>query len=272
MRMLTSCCSQTVGLQATTTEGDMMPGNPTEPAVVIADTALTLSTAAGTPGWPNEDFAAVAPAAAVLLDGATTMPRGTDTGCRHGVAWYARALGSTLLAGITATPAVPLADALAEAIADVRGRHAGTCDLANPSTPAATVTALRAEPGGFSYLALSDSSVVADFSDGRPPLIISDDHRAARHDPAVAAQARTGTIPLANLRGLALLSDGVTRLTDLYHLIGWPELVGLLREQGPAALIGQVRAAEASDPDHTRWPRTKTRDDATALWWPLAAR
>jgi hypothetical protein len=87
----------------------------------------------------------------------------------------------------------------------------------------------------------------------------------------VAAQAKTGTIPLAGLRGLALLSDGATRLTDLYHLIGWPELVTVLREQGPAGLIGQVRAAEAGDPDRTRWPRTKTRDDATALWWSLAA-
>jgi hypothetical protein len=246
-----------------------MPGNPTEAAAVIADTRVTLSTAAGTPGWPNEDFAAAASGAAVLLDGATTMPRGTDTGCRHGVAWYAGALGSTLLAAITATPTVSLADALAGAIGDVRDRHAGTCDLTNPSTPAATVTAIRAEPGRFSYLVLSDSSVAADFRDGRPPLVITDDHRAARHDPAVAAHAKTGTIPLRGLRGLALLSDGATRITDLYHLIGWPELIGVLRDQGPAELIGEVRAAEASDPDRTRWPRTKAKDDATAIWWPL---
>ena len=75
-----------------------MPGEPTDHQTT--DTRVVLATAAGTPGWPNEDFCAVAPGAAVLLDGATTMPRGTPTGCRHGVAWYARTLGSTLLAAL----------------------------------------------------------------------------------------------------------------------------------------------------------------------------
>ena len=56
-----------------------------------------LATDPGTPGWPNEDFTAVAPGAAVLLDGATTVPRTADTGCVHGVAWYARTLGTALL-------------------------------------------------------------------------------------------------------------------------------------------------------------------------------
>jgi hypothetical protein len=230
-------------------------------------TRVALDTAAGTPGWPNEDFAAVAPGAAVLLDGCTTMPPGTDTGCVHGVAWYARSLGSTLLAAIVATPPVPLADALAAAIAEVRDRHAAGCDLSSPATPATTVTAVRAEPGGFSYLALSDSSIVADFGDDREPLVISDTHPAATTDPAAAARARTGTIPLDGLRGLALLSDGATRITDRYGVLSWPELVAALREGGPAGLIAQVRAVEAGDRDRTRWPRTKAGDDATAIWW-----
>jgi hypothetical protein len=37
---------------------------------------VALATEPGTPGRPNEDFAAVAPGAAVLLDGATTFPTG----------------------------------------------------------------------------------------------------------------------------------------------------------------------------------------------------
>jgi hypothetical protein len=41
---------------------------------------LTLATDAGSPPWPNEDFAAVGPGAAVLLDGATTVPSDADTG------------------------------------------------------------------------------------------------------------------------------------------------------------------------------------------------
>ena len=32
--------------------------------------------------------------------------------------------------------------------------------------------------------------------------------------------------------------------------------------------IGQVRAAEDSDADCTRWPRSKARDDATVIYWP----
>ena len=40
----------------------------------------------------------------MLLDGATTVPRHADTGCEHGVAWYARTLGTALLAAITAEP------------------------------------------------------------------------------------------------------------------------------------------------------------------------
>ncbi|HEU5417338.1 MAG TPA: integrase [Streptosporangiaceae bacterium] len=244
------------------------PASPASPSPVIS-AQVVLATEAGTPGWPNEDFAAVGPGAAVLLDGATTIPRGTDTGCQHGVAWYAAALGATYLAAITATPPVPLGSALAESIADVRARHEATCDLTSPATPAATVTALRAEPGGVAYLALSDSTVAADYGPGLPPVIITDPHRAAGADPGVAARARTGILPLDGLRAVALLSDGAARITDKFGLLGWPAVLEILRTAGPAELISQVRQAEASDPDAERWPRIKLKDDATALWWPL---
>lgn len=230
-----------------------------------------LATDPGTPGWPNEDFACVAPGAAVLLDGCTTTPRGADTGCAHGVAWYARTLGTDLLAGITAEPRIPMPEALAAAIEQVRDRHKGTCDLTVRTTPAATVTAVRAAPDGIEYLALSDSSIAADFGEDQV-LVITDDHRAAKADPDAARQATTGTIALGGLRGVALLSDGATRITDTYHLTDWPSLMQVLRDQGPAALIGQVREAEDDDPAGVRWPRYKPRDDATALYWQLPAR
>ena len=228
---------------------------------------VTLATDPGTPGWPNEDFAAVASGAAVLLDGATTVPRGADTGCVHGVAWYARTLGTTLLAAITAEPRIPLSDALAESVGEVRGRHQGTCDLANPSTPAATVTAVRSGPDGIHYLALSDSTIAADPADGRPPVIITDTSPAASATPGAALTARTGTIPSAGLRGVALLSDGATRITDRYGLLSWPAILDVVRDQGPAELIRQVRVAENGDPGRTRWPRHKARDDATIIYW-----
>jgi hypothetical protein len=213
----------------------------------------------GTPGWPNEDYACSGPGAAVLLDGATTTPRGADTGCQHGVAWYARTLGTDLLAAITAEPRIPLTSALAAAIAQVRDRHSGLCDLASRATPAATVTAVRAEPGGVGYLALSDSSVAADFGNGRPPHVITDQHRAAAADPDAARRATVGTLPRAGLRGVALLSDGATRITDPYRLLTWPAVIDVIRDHGPATLISQVRAAEDTDPHCRRWPRGKPR-------------
>jgi len=226
---------------------------------------VTLATHPGTPDWPNEDFAAVAPGAAVLLDGCTTVPRTRDTGCRHGVAWYARTLGSALLGAIAADPAPPLPSALATAVAGIRASHEGQCDLTNPATPAATVTAIRVTRGGVDLLALSDSVIVADYEPG--PMVITDDHRAASVSPDAAGQARTTTLPLAGLRGIALLSDGATRITDSYGVLSWPELLAVLRGPGPGELIGRVRAAEDADPDCTRWPRSKARDDATAIYW-----
>ena len=229
---------------------------------------VELATEPGTPGWPNEDFAAAAPGAAVLLDGCTTTPRGASTGCLHGVAWYARALGSVLLGQISADPAVPLPEALATAIEQVRAGHADSCDLANPLTPAATVTAVRAGPAGYQVLALADSVIIADYGKDRAPLVITDRHRAASTNPAAAGQARTATLAGDGLQAIALLSDGATRIAEEYGLLSWPQLVSVLREEGPAELLAQVRAAEDSDPDGARWPRSKLRDDATVLYWP----
>ncbi|HEY9243004.1 MAG TPA: protein phosphatase 2C domain-containing protein [Streptosporangiaceae bacterium] len=229
---------------------------------------VELATEPGTPGWPNEDFAAAAPGAAVLLDGCTTTPRGASTGCVHGVAWYARALGGALLSLVSADPVIPLAEALASAIEQVRASHAGSCDLANPLTPAATVLAARAAADGVDVLALSDSVIVADYGKDRAPLVITDRHRAASTNPAAAGFAHTGTLPRDGLQAVALLSDGATRIAEEYGLLGWPELAGVLREDGPAGLVAQVRAAEDGDPAGARWPRSKLRDDATVLYWP----
>ena len=231
---------------------------------------VSLATDPGSPQWANEDFAAVAAGTAVLLDGCTTRaPREQDTGCVHGVAWFARTLGTTFLGLLTAVPAVPLADALATAIGDVRARHADTCDLTSPITPAATVTAVRAVGDGLEYLALSDSSIAADPGGDAPPLVISNRHKPASSSPDAAWLAQTGTLPRDGLRGVALLSDGATRITDLFGLLSWEATVGVARDLGSAELIRQVRAAEDSDPDGARWPRGKSRDDATAVYWHL---
>jgi hypothetical protein len=62
-----------------------------------------------------------------------------------------------------------------------------------------------------------------------------------------------------------LLSDGASRLVDLFELATWEELLALPDENGPDELLRQVRAAEAVDPEGRQWPRTKRGDDATAV-------
>jgi hypothetical protein len=46
-----------------------------------------------------------------------------------------------------------------------------------------------------------------------------------------------------------LLSDGASRLVDLFELATWEELLALLDANGPEELLRQVRAAEAVDPE-----------------------
>jgi hypothetical protein len=255
-----------------------------------------LATYPGRAEKANEDFAAATAEAAVLLDGAG-IPEEFDKGCRHGVAWFTRTVGALVLAEATAGRA--LADAVAGAIRTTAGLHADTCDLDNPNTPSATLVAVRFTPHQVDYLVLGDSTLVLD-SGAEEPRAITDERfaevsrrvvaegaatrhqrhqaRAALHntpggywtvsaDPRAAHEAVTGSVPRTELAGLALLSDGATRLVDVFARETWRSTLDLLRDKGPAALLDQVRDAEYADPDRSRWPRSKTHDDATAVYW-----
>ncbi|MER6359253.1 hypothetical protein [Kitasatospora sp. NPDC001527] len=93
---------------------------------------------------------------AVVLDGLSTV--GLDTGCEHGVPWYVAQLGGHLMAAL-ADSGRPLSDGLEQALERVAAMHP-TCDLANPGTPSATVSILRAGAEQFDYLVLADSPIV----------------------------------------------------------------------------------------------------------------
>ncbi|MGD9482880.1 hypothetical protein WDH52_06395 [Streptomyces sp. TRM70308] len=84
--------------------------------------------------------------------------------------------------------------------------------------------------------------------------------------PGAAEHALTGTVPLATVRRAALLTDGASRLADLFGILSWPQLLDVLQAEGPAALISRTREAERSDPAAARWPRFKRSDDATAAY------
>jgi hypothetical protein len=270
---------------------------------------VALATLPAETGRENEDFAAAAPGAAVLLDGAGIA--GAETGCTHGVAWFSRTLGSLLLGSITAHPARPLADCLADSIGVVRSLHEGTCDLAYRASPSSTVLAARVGGGALEYLVLGDSSLLLADRDGSTSVVTdrrlddvgkrlrgpvdelptgSPEHCAALAeyrdaltgfrnrpggfwiagpDPRAAEHALTGTVPLESLASVTLLSDGATRLVDRFELADWQEMLAVLGSSGPDELIRRVRDAENGDLDGRRWPRGKARDDATVLHWLL---
>jgi hypothetical protein len=270
---------------------------------------VALATLPADPGTANEDFAAAAPGAAVLLDGAGVG--GAETGCTHGVAWFSSTLGGLLLASITAHPARPLAECLADSIGLVRSLHEDGCDLAYRASPTSTVVCVRAKAGALEYLVLSDSSLLLADQDGSTSVITdrrlddvgkrlrgpvdalptgTPEHAAALADyrealtglrnrpggfwiagpdPRAAEHALTGTASLDSLASVTLLSDGATRLVDRFELADWQEVLAVLGSCGPDELIRRVRDAENGDPEGRRWPRGKARDDATALHWLL---
>ena len=88
----------------------------------------------------------------------------------------------------------------------------------------------------------------------------------ASSDPTVAVESATRTFDAGAVLSAALLTDGAARAVALYDLTTWPNLLTSLDDDGPAALIRAVRAAEASDQSTQRWPRSKPSDDATVAY------
>jgi Protein phosphatase 2C len=276
---------------------------------------FTYASEPGDPAVDNEDFAATSadparttvpapgpasgssdtPWVAVVLDGVTPMDS-SDIGCRHGVAWFARTLGTHLVEYAVQTPK-PLAECLAMAIAQTRDGHAGTCDLAHPDGPAATVAAARGLGDQLDYLVLSDASVVLDLggqvqvltdhragdvsrrlrADGQQPtapLVRSSRNQpggywVAAGLPEAAYEATTGSAPLGDLCRLLLATDGATRLVDTFGALDWSAALDAVRDEGPVAWIARTRAAEdaaarAAERTGAR-PRGKVHDDATLV-------
>ncbi|MER5432935.1 integrase [Streptomyces sp. NPDC002588] len=271
---------------------------------------VALDSQPAEPGRENEDFAAAAPGAAVLLDGAGVAD--AETGCTHGVAWFSSTLGGLLLSAITAYPARPLAVCLADSIRAVRSLHEGLCDLVHRASPTSTVIAVRARAGVLEHLVLGDSSLLLGNKDGGPTVVTdqrlnevgkrlrgpvdalptgSPEHAAALAEyrdaltgfrnrpggfwiagpePRAAEHALNGAAPLDSLTSVTLLSDGATRLVDRFELATWQEALAVLGTSGPTELIRRVRDTEAGDSEGRRWPRGKAHDDATALHWALS--
>lgn len=238
----------------------------------------------GTPGAPDEDFAAVAlPAgghggALVLLDGVTPPP---DNGrCVHSVPWFTARLGGALLELSVSREDLTLAQCLSAAIGVTADAHRDTCDLSHPLTPQATVVAARWGAEELEHLVLSDSVLLLEGGGGEVTAVLDDridrlraagrllaplrnrpgGFFTAAADPAVSAKAVTGRTPLSALRAFAALTDGATRTVELFAQDDWTSVMALLRKAGPQALLARVRAAESVTP-----VPGKRHDDATAV-------
>ncbi|MET9351253.1 MULTISPECIES: protein phosphatase 2C domain-containing protein [Streptomyces] len=256
------------------------------------------------PGRTNEDFATWDDRVVVVVDGAG-MPDSLTPPCIHGVAWFARTLGTALR--IAAGGRGTLRDALAEAIESTADAHRGTCSVDDPMSPSATLAALRVRNDVLEWLVLGDCTLVLDrggaveaISDARlatvarseraamksaPPgsverqllhACLVQAERALRNrpggywvaaaDPGAAGAALTGSNPTSAATRAALLTDGAARLVTGFGLATWPTCLDILEREGPGGLIGRVRDAEYADPNLSRWPRSKPHDDATVAF------
>lgn len=264
---------------------------------------VLIATEPGSPDRENEDWATATPDMVVVLDGATAR---LDTGCVHGIAWYANKLGGAIVTE-AADHHKSLPDVLATAIRDVAALHPD-CDLNHPGTPSAAVGILRRQNGSLDLLVLADVTIALSRVDG-PVTVITDDrvdkiataerehalayaadqpgrddalkemkraqlalrnrrggYFVAAADPDAAYQAYTETVRASEISEAAILTDGAAIAVTLLGLLNWQDLISFLASSGPSALLRNVKAAELSDSNLSRWPRMKVCDDATAAY------
>ncbi|MER7806924.1 hypothetical protein [Streptomyces sp900116325] len=256
---------------------------------------IELTTVPGSPERPNEDWAATAlPASGqggtlVLLDG-VTPPQGDD-GCVHSVPWFTARLGGALVELSGSRRDLPLTEVLAESIRRTADAHRFSCDLSHVRTPQATVVMARWDEREIEHLVLSDSVLLLESTDSSVCALLDDrldrlppgslateaiaDARVrnkeggfftAAADPSVAARAVTGRTPRAEVRALAALTDGASRWTEMFREGDWAACLEVLHKEGTQGLIDRVRALEDADTERTHLRRSKTHDDATAVY------
>ena len=229
----------------------------------------------------------------MVLDGVTRVP---DDGCVHDVPWYVATLGNALTDDLSGTTK-SLNAILADAIHAVNDAHKDTCDLANPQSPASQVAIVRERHGAMEWLILGDCTVVLE-REGEPPVAYCDDRVdhlpnppepvliegvrrypldyiarvrnqpgsdgfwVASTAPEAADEALYGSWPANEIRAIALLSDGLTRLVERYGWT-WSGVLDAGAGEGVPALIKSVHAADASGV--RPGARGKVSDDATGV-------
>jgi hypothetical protein len=245
---------------------------------------------------PSEDVVVVLSNAVVLLDGATSLDPTLASG-----GWYASRLAGELSGRLAGYPDMDLADLLAGAIKSVARDHGLTPGHSPSSTVAllrwtdtiieglvlADSPIVAFTPDGPSVLAdtrIEEMPRGAGYRDRlkigggygenhvvalRKAVTATSRHRnveggfwVAEADPDAAHHAERATWPRHGTTTVLMASDGVTCGLETYGVFeNWQALRDIAVNVSPEAVLDQVRAAELSDPDGTRWPRPKPHDD-----------
>jgi len=272
---------------------------------------VTMATSPGTPGQSNQDFVGAVPGAVVLLDGAgipgteSICHHGVawyahslggallgrlSRGGRQGLVTILSdaiehiAREHRFTCDIT-NPSSPQATV---AIFRIDGKHAEFLMLAD--------SVLVLDKAGDDPKVITDerevalrrecSAVLDGIAKGTPEYHAAREayveavrarrnqpggYWIAKDDPRAATEARTGSFAVRDLSGIAMLSNGASRIVDTYGLAGWPEVLEVLCASGPREIIRRVRRAEANDAADER-PDASSPDDATVAYCRIAAR
>lgn len=259
-----------------------------------------IATNPGTVGKANEDGVAAVAGFVVVADGATAR---TDTGCIHGVAWFAQHLVAATVRHAEEAPD----KALALGIQETADAHRETCNLDDIATPGAAIAIVQIDESEAHFLALGDVSIIIDSIDELKVIVdqrvdqtavaeraaadalpsgsaeksealvaMKQAELAARNveggfwvaaaDPAAVAHAVTWSGPRSSIRRCAVLTDGAARIVTPFGLVDWRGALDLVAIEGPSGVIDAVRRVERDDSQGERWPRNKISDDATVAY------
>lgn len=254
------------------------------------------------PDSGNEDWYLVSDGLVIVLDGATIR---TDTGCIHGLRWYVHQLGlsiATAAADYTRDLPAALSSAISH-VRSLHAETCDLDHPGTPSAAAGIVRYCgdRAEwavLGDITVMVDRSSGLSVTCDDRVSHTAITERRECDRHligtpekmqailamkkielasrnrdggywiastMPSAAEHAHTNSAPLADVRSIAVCSDGAMRALDMTSIDTNAAVMHVLTSSGPQMLIEKVRAAEDSDPLGKQYPRNKATDDATAV-------
>ena len=86
-------------------------------------------------------------------------------------------------------------------------------------------------------------------------------------DAEAVLSAKTGKIPLTQIRDICMVSDGFAEYYNMFFLAkSLEEFMDMAATRKPEEMFAELVAAQKADPEGMRYPRMKLSDDATILY------